>query len=276
MPLDAPSAWLSDPAHLVPAITAALQTSPTVSSYVTPPQDVAAASGVLFLLGRCRRAQGVPGEVCLILNKRSRRVRQAGDLCCPGGSVARFDFLAARLLALPFGTLGRWAHWRVLRRERPVEARWLALYLATALREAFEEMGLNPLRVRFLGPLPPNRLQLFRRAIYPLVAWLPTPAGFRPNWEVDRIVHLPLRELLDPAGYVCYQISRTPDASNPETVARMPAFRLHSPPATEILWGATYRITMDFLRIVFDFVPPTEGLPVVAGELAGSYLTGER
>jgi len=52
--------------------------------------------------GSCGRP---PGDICLILNKRSARVRQAGDLCCPGGRVnPRFDFYAARLL----GCLGRW------------------------------------------------------------------------------------------------------------------------------------------------------------------------
>jgi 8-oxo-dGTP pyrophosphatase MutT (NUDIX family) len=269
-----PAELLSDPDLLVKAIEGVLGRGGRFS-FVTPPADTAAASAVLFLLGRGRSGTKA-GEICLILNKRSRRVRQPGDLCCPGGSVARLDFQAARLLALPFGTFGRWPHRRAWRQERPLEGRWLALYLATALRESFEEMRLNPLRVRFLGPLPPSRLQLFRRAIYPLAAWIPRPAGLRPNWEVERIVHVPLRELLEPSGYICYHVARTPDASNPEPVARMPAFRLRPPCGTEILWGATYRITMDFLRIVFGFeAPPLDTLPVVAGELARSYMTGE-
>jgi 8-oxo-dGTP pyrophosphatase MutT (NUDIX family) len=276
MHADAPPTCLSDPERLVPAVTAALQAGAgTGGSYVTPAGDVAAASAVLFLLGRCGASAGRPDDVCLILNKRSRRVRQPGDLCCPGGSVARLDFQAARLLALPFATLGRWPHWRAWRRQRPLEARWLALYLATALREAFEEMRLNPLRVSFLGPLPPNRLQLFRRAIYPLAAWLPRRARFRPNWEVERIVEIPLRMLLDPAGYVRYDLSETPQGS-PQTVRQLPALRLQTPAGTDILWGVTFRIAMDFLKIVFGFEPPPlQGLPVVEGELAPSYRTGE-
>jgi 8-oxo-dGTP pyrophosphatase MutT (NUDIX family) len=278
MSADRLSTLLSDPPRLVAAIAAALQSglAATGASFITPTEEVATASAVLFLLARCGPGTGRAGEAGLILNKRSRRVRQPGDLCCPGGGVSRVDFPAGRLLALPFGPLGRWPHWRRWRRERPLEARWLSLYLATALREAFEEMRLNPLRAQFLGPLPPNRLQLFRKAIYPLAAWTPGRPAFRPNWEVERIVELPLRDLLDPAGYVCYHISRPAAGPDPDTVRRLPAFRLRGPTGTDILWGATYRIAMDFLKIVFGFEPPpVEGLPVVMGELARTYMTGE-
>jgi hypothetical protein len=56
----------------------------------------------------------------------------------------------------------------------------------------------------------------------------------------------------------------------------MPGFRLPGPAGADILWGATYRIAMDFLKIVFGFEPPpVEALPAVAGELATSYFTGE-
>jgi 8-oxo-dGTP pyrophosphatase MutT (NUDIX family) len=277
MPVDASPSSLSDPPRLMAAIAAALEASPgAAASFITPAEDVAAAAAVLFLLGRCGPETGRAGEVGLILNQRSRRVRQPGDLCCPGGGVSRVDFAAARLLALPLGPLGRWPHWQRWRRERTLEARWLALYLATALREAFEEMRLNPLRARFLGPLPPNRLQLFRKAIYPLAAWTPQRTSFRPNWEVERIVEIPLRDLLDPNGYVCYHISGTPQGPGPDRVRRLPAIRLPGPAGSNILWGATYRIAMDFLKIVFGFdPPPLESLPAVAGELAASYLTGE-
>ena len=47
------------------------------------------ASAVLFLLGRRRsRDYGDDTGPFLFLNKRSARVKQPGDLCCPGGSIA--------------------------------------------------------------------------------------------------------------------------------------------------------------------------------------------
>ena len=64
--------------------------------------DYRQASVVLFLLGNCPAESGDRPEPCLILNKRSARVRQAGDLCCPGGGITPgLDRPAAGLLKYP-------------------------------------------------------------------------------------------------------------------------------------------------------------------------------
>ncbi len=270
---------IADPGGLTSRIIQTLDAHASGAAlYDETAADLAATSAVLLLLGRGGEGVERPDDICLILNERSARVRQAGDLCYPGGSVSpRFDFNAARLLGLPFGPLGRWPRWKYWRRERLPESRWLALYLATALREAFEEMRLNPLRVRFLGPLPHHRLVLFRRLIYPLVVWVPGRQRFRPNWEVARIVRIPLRQLLDPQHYICYRLTMAlpPPATDP--VRDVPAFRFRSPAGHDILWGATFRITMAFLQRVFGFAPPElKGLPREDGHLGKSYLTGER
>ena len=57
--------------------------------------DPLAAAGVLLLLSHRSSNNKEPGQPCLILNKRSLKVRQPGDLCCPGGSV---DPLSTRIL----------------------------------------------------------------------------------------------------------------------------------------------------------------------------------
>ncbi|MFO7706798.1 MAG: hypothetical protein R6V84_01405, partial [Desulfobacterales bacterium] len=170
-----------DPSRITAHVLQALNSAgPEQRVFDHAPADTAAVSAVLLLLSACRNGSGRGQETCLVLNKRSSQVRQPGDLCCPGGSVSpRFDGWAARLLRWPLLPLGRWPFWGRWRRERPREARWLALCLATALRESFEEMRLNPLRVKFLGPLPPQRLELFRRLIYPLAAWAPGPRHYR-------------------------------------------------------------------------------------------------
>jgi 8-oxo-dGTP pyrophosphatase MutT (NUDIX family) len=276
-----PADLFSDDSRLIPRIMQALDFHTSrMTVFDAVAADLTATSAVLLLLGRCGQAGGTPGDICLILNKRSPRVRQAGDLCCPGGSVSpRFDFYAAWLLGLPLAPLGRWPCWRAWRRERPFESRWLALYFATALREAFEEMRLNPLRVRFLGPLPQHRLVLFRRLIYPLAAWAPRQQRFRPNWEVERIMGIPLRQLLNPEHYIRYRLTMalSSEAEQPDQVREVPAFRFPSADGPAILWGATYRITQAFLQTVFGFSPPAiEGLPLVSGHLGKTYLTGER
>jgi 8-oxo-dGTP pyrophosphatase MutT (NUDIX family) len=272
---------LSNPAGLIARISQALHARAAQSPlYGAAASDLAATSAVVLLLGRCGPEDPHPGDACLILNKRSARVRQAGDLCCPGGSVSpRFDVWASRVLGLPGGPLARWPYWRSWRRRRPLEARWLALYCATALREAFEEMRLNPFRVRLLGPLPHQRLALFSRLIYPLAAWVPHQQRFKPNWEVERIVHVPLRSLLTPANYICYQLSgvRSAGSAGPQPVRELPAFQWPSAHGAELLWGATFRIAMDFLKVAFGFRPPErDDLPRVIGQLGEGYLSGAR
>jgi 8-oxo-dGTP pyrophosphatase MutT (NUDIX family) len=281
MPSYVPQEWVSDPVCLIPGIIQALDAHAAEATlFDSEAADLAATSAVLMLLSRGAETAGTSAGVGLVLNKRSPRVRQPGDLCYPGGSVApRFDFNVARLLGLPLGPLGRWPRWKRWRRKRPLESRWLALYFATALREAFEEMRLNPFRVRFLGPLPHHRLVMFRRLIYPLAVWVPGLQRFKPNWEVERIVRIPLRQLLEPEHYIRYRLTMALPAQPTAAgqVRLVPAFRIPSSSSPEILWGATYRITMAFLQMVFGFSPPAmERLPVVNGHLGSNYLTGER
>lgn len=247
-----------------------------VAEYVPAPSDLAVTSAVLVLLGESPPEAGFPlREPCLVFNKRSRAVRQPGDLCFAGGGMARgLDGLFARLLCLPFGPLGRWRHRRRWAREHDRTWRWVALYFATALREAFEEMHLNPLRVTFLGPLFPQRLVLFRRILYPMAAWVKGRPRFRPNWEVERIVWIPLAALLDPANYVHYRVVTPPGAER--RVRDVPALRFRTPAGgEEILWGVTFRITLAFLKTCFSFSPPPlEHLPRIEGRLPEDYLTG--
>ena len=236
------------------------------------PDGGSKSSAVLFLLGE------VGGEPCLILNKRSRRVKQPGDLCCPGGSIApRLDALVGRLLGLPLLPLGSWPPWRGWRRSAPADARRLALLLATSLRESFEEMRLNPLGVRFLGPLPAQRLLLFRRIIYPMAAWVAAGQRFVPNWEVEKIVPIPLRCLLDPGRYVRYrlQISAAVATRFKGRSEDFPCFVFETGEGRELLWGVTFRVVMVFLELVFGFRPPDPArLSVVSGRIRRHYLTG--
>ncbi len=234
-------------------------------------------SSVLFILGSCPSANNFSSEPCLILNKRSEKVRQPGDLCCPGGSISAWtDRFFSKMLRLPGSPLTRWPHWRQWRRGKKPESRPLAVLLAGALREGLEEMRLNPLGVDFLGPLPPQQLAMFRRIIYPMVCWVPRQRKFFPNWEVERLVYIPLRRLLNPSDYaVCRMQSEVPrKAWNDAAVKDFPCF-IHD--SSETLWGATFRITMAFLDLVFGFrYPGLDNLPVVHGTLARNYLTGHR
>ena len=102
------------------------------------------SSAVLLLLGPQGGQTG--REPCLILNKRSAKVRQPGDICCPGGGITPvLDVFLSKLLALPGLPLGRWTYWPRWQGKRALNGGAMPLLLATGLREGFEEMRLNPL-----------------------------------------------------------------------------------------------------------------------------------
>ena len=242
--------------------------------------DPLASAAVLLLLSHKSCNNKGPGQPCLVLNKRSLRVRQPGDICCPGGSVAPLvDPYFARLLSLPFVSLDRWKYWRQWKKSKSPVARLLALCWATGLRESFEEMRLNPFGVRFLGPLPPQPLVMFQRTIYPSVAWINRQKRFFPNWEVEKVVDIPLIDLLNPANYAQYRLRRIPagDAESINTIRHYPCFRFQLSNDTEVLWGATYRIVTLFLDYIFGFKPPSlDEISIIEGSLDRNYLTGHK
>ena len=233
--------------------------------------DLRHLSAVLFLIGR-----GPGDQPVLILNKRSRHVRQPGDLCCPGGGVSPLiDRWLARWLRLPARPLSGWPRGSWWQRYRPNDWPKLALLLATALREGLEEMRLNPWGVRFLGPMPAQHLIMFKRVIYPLVGWVRYQRRFFPNWEVEEIVRIPLVSLLHADNYARCRITfQGSHAISREMPYRdMPCFVHRQNDSQELLWGATYRLTEQFLSIVFNFTPPPmEALPVTRRRLDPRYL----
>ncbi|MBU4001169.1 MAG: CoA pyrophosphatase [Proteobacteria bacterium] len=238
--------------------------------------NMAGQSAVLLPLGPRCKGYDNPNEPCVILNKRSENVRQSGDLCCPGGGVSpKMDKTLAKLLSLPYSPLTRWMFWTKCRKDHPNSSKKLSILCATSLRESFEEMRLNPFRVRFMGALPPQSLVLRNRFIFPMVGWVSRQKNFVPNREVDKIVFIPMQDLLDPANYGVFKLIR-PEASDPalaDLASYYPCFRHETPGETEILWGATYRIVMDFMEIIFGFVPPAaESLPEFEWHLSQNYF----
>ena len=242
------------------------------------PEDVFVSpwtSSVLFLLSwHCNRSS----EPCVVFNKRSFRVRQPGDLCFPGGRVApRLDFFLSKVLKSPLSPLARWRFWPQWRDKRREQANRLSLLLATSLRESVEEMRLNPFGVTFLGPMPSEDLLMFRRILYPMVAWINRQKHFLPNWEVEKIVYVPLRELLNPESYACYRLHfKVGGKRGGEGYAQdFLCFRHQNERENEVLWGATFRIVMSFLKMVFGFTAPSmDSLPVITKTLDERYLNG--
>jgi 8-oxo-dGTP pyrophosphatase MutT (NUDIX family) len=111
-----------------------------------------------------------------------------------------------------------------------------ATLLATALREAEEEIGLDPNQVLVLATLPVIDTVATGFRIAPFLGRLagPPPTWRRQETEIDEILDVPLDDLLQPAAYgeEDWQLPGWP------APRRIPFFWL----GPYKLWGATYRI----------------------------------
>lgn len=116
---------------------------------------------------------------------------------------------------------------------------------------------------------------MFKRAIYPLVGWVNDQHHFVPNWEVEKIIWVPLASFFDHAKYSRYRLSFNTDRGKAIPDREMPCFVHRHEGQDELLWGATYRIAMQFLFFVFGYrPPPMKSLPVVYRRLGQRYLDG--
>jgi 8-oxo-dGTP pyrophosphatase MutT (NUDIX family) len=113
----------------------------------------------------------------------------------------------------------------------------------TALREAEEEIGLKTGDVRLLGRLN-EYLTITRFRVTPVVGVMPWPYEVRPEKaEVERVFTIPLNWLAHPGNWD--ERPLTPDGSQ----RSFPVISYH-PYDGEILWGASARITHNFLAVL--------------------------
>ncbi len=242
--------------------------------------QVWSGAGVLVPLAFGSNSHSVPrerdqNEWRLLLIKRSSIVAQAGDLSCPGGMLDRIDhyikpFVAHRILPVLRGKPFHYA-----RARGSADFQNITLFLANALRESWEEVHLSPFRVGFLGPLPCRNLVMFTKTIFPVVGVVERPDLLRPNREVEKIVSVPLRDFFNMENFALFAIE---SESRPAGTDRFPCF-VHRDEAgrEEILWGATFSIILNFLKIVFDYdAPPPASEWVLKKELRADYLRGNR
>ena len=79
--------------------------------------------------------------------------------------------------------------------------------VGAALREAAEEVGVDPAGVQVIGTLPALYIRVSGFAVTPVLAWWRTPAPIRvvDTGEVARAVQVPVADLADPANRVRVQ-----------------------------------------------------------------------
>ena len=154
--------WLTPLAQALPHVTG------DQLSRFSPPATGGRHSAVLVLFG-----EGELGPDVLLIERAHTMRSHAGQPAFPGGALDPQD-------GDPAG-------------DGPVTA---------ALREAAEEVGLDPRTVEVLGVLPALWLPPSGFVVHPVVAWWrsPHPVAAVDAGEVAAVARVPLAELVDPAS----------------------------------------------------------------------------
>ena len=148
------------------------------------------------------------GEHCVLFNKRTDEVEfNKGEICFPGGGADPCDPNLA----------------------------------ATALREAFEEMGINPKDVTILGQLDDTTTRA-GFVMHPFVGAIPYPYQFKPSpIEVAEVLEVPISVLLDRQN-----IREEMRVQSDGQLARALTYVY----GRQLIYGATARILHQFLVIL--------------------------
>lgn len=199
-------------------------------------------------------------EYVFQLMKRSETVSQAGDISCPGGMLhPRQDNLMSKFLKT--GTLPA-LRGKMAKRIQKVDsetATLIRLFLTTALREAWEEIGLNPLNTKFLGALPSHALTMFSRTIFPVVCIVRKQFSYKLSSEVEKIVEIPLSFFFQSENYATLNIKTYLGEGDYPQQYQTPCLVIPDGSGNEdILWGATFKIIHNFLRIISDDTLPSD------------------
>jgi 8-oxo-dGTP pyrophosphatase MutT (NUDIX family) len=240
------------------------------------------AAGVLIPLffKENNDTHGEEGEFVIQLIKRSADVPQGGDLSGPGGMLnTPLDRVLMRLMLGGLIPSFKGNALTYINKRDGTSRRNIALFFANALRESWEEVKLSPFNVTFLGPLPSYSLTLFTRTIFPLVGLVRKPWTFRPNWEVEKVVEIPLRSFFAGDNYGTFSLEASDELNNKSRGTWEIPCLIHEDEEgnEEILWGATFNIILSFLKIVFDFeMPGTNQNKIIRRVLHSNYLTGNQ
>ena len=114
-----------------------------------------------------------------------------------------------------------------------------------ALREAFEEVGLDPAAVRVAGALSPLYITVSNFAIHPVAGVAESTPRLRPSAaEVARLLPVPLAALADPANL------RRGTRWRGELPCDVPYFEVRN----ERVWGATAMVLAELLTML-DLAP---------------------
>lgn len=135
----------------------------SLTRFLPPDDGTGRASAVLIAF-----TEGPHGPSVLLIERAADMRKHAGQVAFPGGSLDATDASARH----------------------------------AALREAEEEVGLDPSSVRIVADLPDLFIPVSGFVVTPVIAWWQDPHEVRPidAAEVARVAVVPIDELTDPAN----------------------------------------------------------------------------
>jgi 8-oxo-dGTP pyrophosphatase MutT (NUDIX family) len=208
------------PGWFEPLLTRVAQTRTEDFTLLRPPDSGGRPSAVLVLLGEQK-----PGEPDVLVLQRAATMRNhAGQPAFPGGAADPGD-------------------------RDPAD---------TALREANEEVGLDPASATVLALLPKLWIPVSSFVVTPVLAWwhAPHPVRAQDPAEVAHVARLPVAELVDPRNRIRVR--------HPRSGYVGPAFQVRG----MLVWGFTAGVIAKLLELAGWNLPwdPTRvmDLPAVA------------
>lgn len=193
----------------LPGLAAQMEMAHSVRQTPPNPPPDARIAAVLVLLFPGDAEQQDHHLVFIQRSSRDPRDRHAGQISFPGGSAEDSD------PDLAF----------------------------TALREAQEEVGVDPDQVEILGPLSTLYIPVSNFLVHPFVAYTPSRPNFQAQIsEVDAILELPLADFLQPAArtHINQPIGKG------ITLTNLPCWQVRG----HQIWGATAMITSELLALL--------------------------
>jgi len=181
----------------LPGLAAQLRMAPPGHAHALMPAPDAQEAGVLLLV------YPYQADLCFVLTRRTDRLGyHRGQISLPGG------------------------------RREPGDAN----LVATALREAQEELGIAAEQIALLGVLTALYIPPSNFIVQPVVGYAAARPAFQPNAdEVAELIEAPLRLLLDPTTR---QIGPLPQQGS----LSGPFYRI----GKHVVWGATAMVLSEF------------------------------
>ncbi len=200
----------------LPGLAAQLEMAHLVQQSVPAPPKNARIAAVLALLypNQGYLSQGATDQndnfrlVFIQRSSRDPRDRHAGQISFPGGSAEPNDLNLE----------------------------------TTALREAQEEVGVEPHKVQILGALSKLYIPVSNFLVHPFVGYTSQRPNFKPQTsEVDAILELPFQAFLDASSRAFVPKSFGANL----TIQQMPCWQI----GEHQIWGATAMITSEMVAV---------------------------